>query len=369
MLVSTDPPAKLVELREAQSIGSINDDGVGGADIQTGFDDGSAQQNIERTAVEVAHNPFQALFRQLAVSHRQPRPWNQLFDQACHAMDALHAIMNEEDLSPSVQLLFYRLLDDGLIEPGYGRPDREAILRRGLDRTDVPDAQYRHVHRPRDRRCGERQDIDLSPELLHALLGRDAETVLLIHHKQSKVPKMDILLKQAVGTDDDIYDAVTDATQYVALLLTTTETREHLHLDREVAEPLGKGPEMLQGEDSGRDQDRHLLPPHNRLKSSPHRHLGLTISDITADQAVHRPVPLHVGLGIGDRQELARGFLVWESSLEFPLPRRIRREGIPFDHLPGRIQREQLLGHLADGSPDPLLGLGPGSAPQPVEGG
>src|SRR5574337_916579 len=112
----------------------------------------------------------------------------------------------------------------------------------------------------RNRRSGERQDIDLSPELLQALLGSHSEAMLLIHNQQPQIPKVDILLEQAVGPDHDIDGAVTNAAQHLALLLAAAEAREHLHLDRKAAKPLGKRLSMLQGEDRSRDQDRRLLP-------------------------------------------------------------------------------------------------------------
>src|SRR5574337_4239 len=97
----------------------------------------------------------------------------------------------------------------------------------------------------RNRRSGERQDIDLPPELLQALLGSHPEAMLLIHNQQPQIPKMDIFLEQAVGPDHDIDGAITNAAQHVDLLLATAKTREHLNRGRKPAEPFGKRLSML----------------------------------------------------------------------------------------------------------------------------
>ena len=61
---------------------------------------------------------------------------------------------------------------------------------------------------------------------------------------------------------------------------------------------------MLLDQQRGRHQHGDLLAVLHGLERGPHRDLGLAVSDVTADQPVHRAGPFHVGFGVGDRLEL-----------------------------------------------------------------
>jgi hypothetical protein len=41
-----DPAAQLVQLGQAEAVGAVDDDGVGGGDVDAGLDDGGAQQQV-----------------------------------------------------------------------------------------------------------------------------------------------------------------------------------------------------------------------------------------------------------------------------------------------------------------------------------
>ena len=85
---------------------------------------------------------------------------------------------------------------------------------------------------------------------------------------------------------------------------------------------------MLLGQHGRRHEHRHLLAVLDRLERGPHRHLGLAVADVAAQQPVHRPRLLHVLLDLFGRRDLVVRRLVRELGLELPLPlgvRRIRR--------------------------------------------
>ena len=52
MLASSDAPPKLVELGQAEGIGTVYEDCVGVWDVESGFDDGCGQQQIGLVAVK-----------------------------------------------------------------------------------------------------------------------------------------------------------------------------------------------------------------------------------------------------------------------------------------------------------------------------
>ena len=68
---------QLVQLRQAKFVGPLNDDGVGAGDVDTGFDNGGADQHIEPLVVEVRHDLLKLALAHLTMSHSHTRFGNQ----------------------------------------------------------------------------------------------------------------------------------------------------------------------------------------------------------------------------------------------------------------------------------------------------
>ena len=112
-------------------------------------------------------------------------------------------------------------------------------------------------------------------------------------------------------------------------------------------EALAERAEVLLGEDRRRHQHHHLLALGGRLVRGAQRDLGLAVADVAADQAVHRPLGLHVGLHRLDRVELVGGLAVGERALELELPLAVGLEGVALARLALGVEVEQLAGELA----------------------
>ena len=220
-------------------------------------------------------------------------------------------------------------------------------------------AGQRQVQRPRDRRRGQGQHVDLAAELLEPLLGRHPEPLLLVDDDQPEVPEPDVLAQQPVRADDDVDGAVGEARERRRLRRRRHEPRQQPDLDREGREPLAERRVVLGGEDRGRDEDRDLLAVLGRLERGAQRDLGLAVADVADDEPVHRPHELHVRLDLGGGAQLVDGLLVRERGLHLGLPGRVGREGVA-PRLGARgVQREQVLGEVVDRLADPLLGAQP----------
>ena len=63
---------------------------------------------------------------------------------------------------------------------------------------------------------------------------------------------------------------------------------------------------VLKREHRRRREERDLLAVHHRLERGAHRHLGLAVADVAAQQAIHRRRRFHVALDVGDRRLLVR---------------------------------------------------------------
>ena len=112
---------------------------------------------------------------------------------------------------------------------------------------------------------------------------------------------------------------------------------------------------MLLGEDRRRHQQHHLLAVLHRLERGAQRDLGLAVADVAADQAVHRPRRLHVGLDELDRVALVGGLGVRERVLELALPVGVERERVALAALALGVQIQQLAGELLRRPPGPRL--------------
>ena len=268
--------------------------------------------------------------------------------------------MDEEHLPAAIELTEDRVAD----EPGrrLGDPglDRQAVLRRRLDHRHITDAGQGEVERPRDRRRGQREDVDLAAELLELLLRRDAEALLLVDDDEPEVLERDVLREEPVGADDEVDRAVGEAVDGPLLLRGADEPREEPDLDREGRESLRERLMVLGGEDRRRDEDRDLAAVLDRLERGPQCDLGLAVADVADDEAVHGPADLHVRLDLDGRPELVRRLLVGERRLHLGLPGRVPAERVAGGPAAGRVELEELVGEIRHRLPDTLL------RPQPL---
>ncbi len=122
---------------------------------------------------------------------------------------------------------------------------------------------------------------------------------------------------------------------------------------------------MLLSQKRGRAEHRHLSIRAHRLERGAYRHLGLAVSHVTKDQAVHRPRLLHVGFDIADRGQLVGSFLVGERCLELALPRGIAGKRISLGPSPRAMQAHDLLCHRGDRLANAIFRLIPIPAAHP----
>ena len=73
MMRAADAAAQLVQLREAEPVGAVDDDRVGARDVDAGFDDRRAHQHVEALPVEIEHHLFELALGHLAVRDAQAR--------------------------------------------------------------------------------------------------------------------------------------------------------------------------------------------------------------------------------------------------------------------------------------------------------
>ena len=86
--------------------------------------------------------------------------------------------------------------------------DGQPLLRGRGDDREVTQAFQRHGQRTGDRRSSERQHIHFGPQCFELFFLFDTEAVFFINDQKPQPRKLDVVLNQAMGTDNDICAAI-----------------------------------------------------------------------------------------------------------------------------------------------------------------
>ncbi len=187
-LRAPDPAAQLIELRQAEHVGAMHDQGVRGRDVEAGFDDGGRQQHVVLAVVERRHDVFEHLRRHLAVRDRDLHLRHVLVEEILGAGQVLDPRADVERLAAAIALAQQRLAHDQRIERRHEGAHREPIDRRRGDDRQVAHAGQRQLQGARDRRRRQRQHMDLGAQRLEPLLVRHAEVLLLVDDRPGRGP-------------------------------------------------------------------------------------------------------------------------------------------------------------------------------------
>src|SRR5208337_5097299 len=123
---------------------------------------------------------------------------------------------------------------------------------------------------------------------------------------------------------------------------------------------------MLFGKQCRRHEDSHLLAVKYSSESSFYRSLCLAVTDIAANQHIHRCFRMHMFLYLLKGPYLVRSLVIREKIIEFPVHRGVLAEDKSTGDTSFGIQLDELVGHFSDFFFDPLFCLLPFFASEPV---
>ena len=202
------PAAELVELRQPERVGTVDDDRVRVRDVEPRLDDRRAHEDIGLALGEREHHPVERALGHLPVTDHEARVGQHPAELLGLRLDRLDPVVHVEHLAAAIELAQDRVPDEPGGRLGDARLDGQAVLGRRLDERQVAHSRERQVERARDRRRRQRHDVDLAAHPLEALLGRDTEALLLVDDDQAEVAEPDVLAEQPVRPDDDVDRAV-----------------------------------------------------------------------------------------------------------------------------------------------------------------
>ena len=128
LAAAADATAQLVELREAEQVGAVDDDRVDPRHVEAALDDRGAHQHVELALQEVEHDLLEPALVHLPVRDATRASGTQLAHVLGHELDVLHAVVHEEDLALAQQLAPDRLGHDAVVVLADVGEDRLAVL-------------------------------------------------------------------------------------------------------------------------------------------------------------------------------------------------------------------------------------------------
>ncbi len=291
LTAAPDPTAQLVHLTQPEQVGALDHQRVDRRHVDARLDDRRAHEHVVATLGEVDDDLLQRALVDLPMGHRDAGLRHELAQADGGRLDRPHAVVDPEDLPLTQQLAPDRFDRDPLVVLADVGEDRLAVGRRRLQQREVADPDERHLQRARDRRGGERDDVDVHLQLLHRLLVLHSEALLLVDDEQAEVLERDVVGEQAVGADHAVDLARAQPVDDLLGLGVGEEPGEHFDADRVPGEAIGERVAVLVGEQRRRREHGDLLALLDRLERGPDRDLGLAEPDVAAHQAVHRVRP------------------------------------------------------------------------------
>ena len=152
---TADAPAQLMQLRQTQPVGILNDEGVDVRNVEAGLDDGRADQHLNLAVGHALHDVAERLLTHFSVRNADfTGVTQQRLDARGAFVDGLHAVVQIEHLTAALQLPPDGVEQKRLVVLQHKGLDGVAVLRRLLNGGHVAQAGERHVERARDGRCG-----------------------------------------------------------------------------------------------------------------------------------------------------------------------------------------------------------------------
>ncbi len=194
----------MIELRQAEHIGAMDDQRIGGRNVEAGFDDRGREQNVIFAVIESGHALFELGRRHLPMRDDIFRLRHILAQEGGGLFDILDARTDIKALAAAIALAQQSFAHEQRIERRDEGAHGEPIDRRRRDDREFAHAGQRQLQCARDRRRRKGQHMDFGAEFLQALLMLDAEMLLLVDDDEAEILEADRLAEHRMGADDNI---------------------------------------------------------------------------------------------------------------------------------------------------------------------
>ena len=161
-----DAAAQLVQLRDAEVVRPVNEDGVRAGDVEAAFDDGRGEKHVRVAAREAAHLLGEDRRGHLAVGDLDLRLRNERAQPRGHLVDGHHAVVQEIDLPAARELALDRAAHHGVGSARDRGVGGDALARGRAQQRQVAHSRHGEVERARDWRGAHGQHVRRGPQAL-----------------------------------------------------------------------------------------------------------------------------------------------------------------------------------------------------------
>src|ERR1700683_2115090 len=137
-----------MEVAKAEMVGVVDDDRIHIRDIHAALDDIRTNQHIVFPVDKIEDPVLQIVSFHLTMCISDAEIGAKSLDDRRHFRQALHAVIDKEDLSAAFRFIIDRIPDEVLVISMKLRLDRLPVWRRGIDNTEGPCAHQTEMECP-----------------------------------------------------------------------------------------------------------------------------------------------------------------------------------------------------------------------------
>ena len=392
---AADAAAQLVQLRQAEALGVLDDHERCVGHVDADLDHRRCDEDRDLAAGEERHHGRLLGGRHAAVQqadHPAGQRRAELAVRRGRVLQVERGRLVDERTDPVRLPAARRFVADArdhLVASRVGEQlgdDRRAAGRQLVDRADVEVGEQRHRQRARDRRRRHHEEMRLELTMIElgsipaSGTGRDrplpsppprgggsnalvqlraqrqplcdAEAVLLVDDRETEAREAHLLFDHRVRADDEPGFARRDLREHRVARLALAAAGQPGNGDAERREPADELLQMLLGQDLGRRHQRALPAGVDRARGGERGDDGLARADVALQQAVHRHAAAEVGVDLGadaalrarelERQRATQGLV------QLAVRRRERRRALALALALGEQLRELLRQQLVE---------------------
>lgn len=180
---ASDASADLVELGEAEAVGAFDDEGVAVGDVDAGFDDGGADEDVEFACDETGHDFFEGEGGHLPVADCDAELGVHLADGVGDGFDGLDAVVEVEDLSAAVDFGLNGVFNSACLVALDDGFDGSAVGGGRFDDGHGTGTCEGEVEGAGDGGGAEGEDVNGGAEFLEAFFVFHAKALFFVNHE------------------------------------------------------------------------------------------------------------------------------------------------------------------------------------------
>ena len=142
---TADPAAQLIELRQAEFVGAVDDDRIGVGKVEARLDDRRANQDLGLVLEEIDHDFFQFLRTHLTVGHGHLCLGHEFGELERQTIDGFDPIVQKKYLPAAFDLAQNGVADQPFVVTRHVSLNRQPVHRRRFNDAQVANADQRHV--------------------------------------------------------------------------------------------------------------------------------------------------------------------------------------------------------------------------------